>query len=94
MPAIHVLSMRDEYSKRYPPEHWLTRAQEAWEKARALNDPEARHEMETVARLYERLAEFAKGHGTTIKVYNRRNAAGEIVSWFATVKCPGDQHVV
>jgi hypothetical protein len=26
---------------------------------------------------------------TTIKVYNRRNAAGEIVSWFATVKIPG-----
>jgi hypothetical protein len=26
--------------------------------------------------------------GTTIKVYNRRNAAGEIVSWFATIKIP------
>jgi hypothetical protein len=25
----------------------------------------------------------------TIKVYNRRNAAGEIVSWFATIKIPG-----
>jgi hypothetical protein len=25
----------------------------------------------------------------TIKIYNRRNAAGEIVSWYATVKIPG-----
>jgi hypothetical protein len=26
---------------------------------------------------------------TTIKIYNRRNEAGEIVSWYATIKIPG-----
>jgi hypothetical protein len=62
MAAVHLLSMRDENSKRYPPEHWLTRAREAREMAQGIKDPEARHEMETVARLYERLAEFIKGH--------------------------------
>jgi hypothetical protein len=59
MAAVYVLSMRDEHSKRYPPLHWLSRAEEAWEMARVIKDPEARHEMEAVARLYERLAEFA-----------------------------------
>jgi hypothetical protein len=50
--------MRDENSNFYPPEHWLKRAREAWEKARALKDPNARDEMERIAVLYERLAEF------------------------------------
>jgi hypothetical protein len=59
MAAVHVLSIRDEHSNRYPPLHWLNRAEKAWETARLIKDPEARHEMETVARLYEKLAEFA-----------------------------------
>jgi hypothetical protein len=59
MAAIHVLSMRDEFSRPYPPQHWLLRAQEAREMARAVKDPDTRNELETIARLYERLAEFA-----------------------------------
>jgi hypothetical protein len=59
MTTVHILNMRDEHSNRYPPQHWLKRAQDAWEMARATNDPEARREMETIARLYEKLGEFA-----------------------------------
>jgi hypothetical protein len=50
--------MRDDNSNFYPPERWLKLAQEAREKAQALKDPGARDEMERVALLYERLAEF------------------------------------
>jgi hypothetical protein len=60
MALVHVLSMQDEDNKRYPPEHWLERAQDARERALELIDPEAQGEMEMVARLYERLAEFAR----------------------------------
>jgi hypothetical protein len=60
MAAIHVLSMRDENLKHYPPEHWRKRAQEARELAWAAKDADAREEMETIAQLYEKLAEFAK----------------------------------
>ena len=47
-------------SKRiYPPENWLRRAQEAWEAARQIKDPGIRHEIQIIARLYERLADHA-----------------------------------
>jgi hypothetical protein len=42
------------------PEYWLKCAQEAREKTREIKDPEAKHEMELIARLYERLAEYAE----------------------------------
>jgi hypothetical protein len=44
----------------YLPEYWLKCAQEVREKTREIKDPEAKHEMELIARLYERLAEHAK----------------------------------
>jgi hypothetical protein len=56
--AVHILNMHDENSSFYPPEHWLKRAREAHEIALALKDPEARQEMEKIALLYEKLAEF------------------------------------
>jgi hypothetical protein len=59
MTAALVLTLRDEHSNRYPPQYWLKRANEAREMARVIKDPEARNEMETIARLYEKLAEFA-----------------------------------
>jgi hypothetical protein len=30
----------------------------------------------------------------TIKVYRRRNEAGEIVSWFARIKIPGTSRII
>jgi hypothetical protein len=39
---------------------WLQRAGEIRTKARAIKDPEIRSEMETIARLYERLASWAE----------------------------------
>jgi hypothetical protein len=59
MTAALVLTLHDEHNNRYPPQHWLKRALEAWAKAQGIKDPHARHEMETIARLYEKLAEFA-----------------------------------
>jgi hypothetical protein len=59
MEGFHVvLNMRNEHSRLYPPEHWLKRARETREIARALKDPEARREMERIALLYEKMAEF------------------------------------
>jgi hypothetical protein len=60
MANVHVLSMRDERSNRYPPLHWQKRAKAAWETARQTKDPETQHKMETIARLYEKLAEFTE----------------------------------
>jgi hypothetical protein len=45
---------------RYPPEHWRRQAEEARAKAKRLRYPEARHEMERIAALYDRLAEWAE----------------------------------
>jgi hypothetical protein len=39
---------------------WLFQAGEIRTKARAIKDPEARYEMETMARLYESLADWAE----------------------------------
>jgi len=47
-------------SPEYPPEYWLECAQEVREKAQGIKDPETRHEMEIIARCYERLAEYAE----------------------------------
>jgi hypothetical protein len=44
----------------YPPGYWLKCAQEVRAKARGLKDPETKHEMEIIARLYERLAQYAE----------------------------------
>jgi hypothetical protein len=44
----------------YPPDYWLKCAQEVREKARGIKDPEAKHELEIIARFYERLAEYAE----------------------------------
>jgi hypothetical protein len=60
MATALVLTLRDEDNKRYPPQHWLNRAQETREMAQGLKDPGARSEMEMIARLYEKLAEFAE----------------------------------
>jgi hypothetical protein len=60
MAIAHVLTLRDEHNNRFPPEHWRKRAQEAWEIARQTRDPESKHEMETIARLYQKLAEYAE----------------------------------
>jgi hypothetical protein len=43
-----------------PPEHWRRHAEERRAKAKELKDPEVRREMETIAALYDRLAEYAE----------------------------------
>jgi hypothetical protein len=43
----------------YPPDYWVKCAQEVREKARGIKDPETKHEMEIIARCYERLAQYA-----------------------------------
>jgi len=43
-----------------PPSYWLTRALEVRDAARATKNPEIRREMETIAALYEKLAEWAE----------------------------------
>jgi hypothetical protein len=47
-------------SPEYPPDYWLKCAEEVREKALGIKDPETRHEMEIIARFYERLAEYAE----------------------------------
>jgi hypothetical protein len=44
----------------YPPEYWLKCAEEVREEARGIKNLETKHEMEVIARLYERLAEHAE----------------------------------
>jgi hypothetical protein len=44
----------------YPPEYWLECAREVREKARGIKDPDTKHEMEIIARFYERLAQYAE----------------------------------
>lgn len=44
----------------HPPEYWLKCAREVRERARGINDPGTKHEMEIIALLYERLAEHAE----------------------------------
>jgi hypothetical protein len=46
--------------QKYTAEHWLKCAEEAWGKACGTKDPEIRHEMRIIARLYERLAGHAE----------------------------------
>jgi hypothetical protein len=60
MTIAMVLALRDKHDNRYPPEHWLKLAEEAREEARQLKDSEAKAELENVANLYQRLAEFAE----------------------------------
>jgi len=44
----------------YTPEYWFRCAKEVRERARGIKAPETKHEMEIIARLYERLAEHAE----------------------------------
>jgi hypothetical protein len=60
MATALVLPLRDEHDNRYPPEHWLKLAEEAWERALAFRDPEAKHQMQNIAMYYEQLAELAR----------------------------------
>jgi hypothetical protein len=45
---------------KYLPEYWIKCAREVREKARGIKYPETKHEMEIIARAYERLAEHAE----------------------------------
>jgi hypothetical protein len=44
----------------FPPEYWLRCAQDVREKAQGIKGPETKHEMEMIARFYERLAQYAE----------------------------------
>jgi hypothetical protein len=57
---ILLLRFKDSSNQRYPPEHWLKLAEEAWERVRQLENPDAKHESETIACLYEELAEYTR----------------------------------
>jgi hypothetical protein len=46
--------------QKHAAEHWLKCAQEVWATACGIKDPKIRHEMEIIARSYERLAGHAE----------------------------------
>jgi hypothetical protein len=60
MAIAMVLALLDEHDNRYPPEHWLKREEEAWEKALAFTDPEAKYQLQNIAMLYEEIAAYSR----------------------------------
>jgi hypothetical protein len=60
--------------QQYTAEHWLECAREVQERARGLKVPEFRHEMEAIARGYERLARYAE------RRMSRQPGSGEQIS--------------